>query len=289
MTPNVSSNPGCYVQHLGDCRGPVNREHVVSRALLEAIWQGESSGSLYGLTFLCATPDEPAQLGINALTAKILCERHNGALNPFDAEIVKFFRAMERLVLDEIKGEPVAVNSYICGDFIERWMFKTLINGLFSGNFPVPFVNSFAGQLPPDEALQIIYRNTPFPNNQGIYLTQDLSRVDHHVFRLEVVGHPTGIVGLRMWILGSLFSLVLTDECDAFPELVTATYRPKKIVSAKTRNAIELSWAGKFSDTALEMSMSNPPNSEKRGQPTAAIPAGTESGTETIEIYQKPP
>jgi hypothetical protein len=261
MTHRVSSNPGCYAQRLGDCRGPVNGEHVVTRALLESVWQGKPDGHVYGLTFLRAAPDEPAQLGIKALTAKILCQGHNSALSPFDTEIVKFFRANERLVLDEINGGPIAVNSYVCGDVIERWMLKTLINGLFSGNFPVPFVNSFAGQLPDDEALQIIYRNAPFPKKQGIYLTRDRSRVDHHVFRLEVVGHPTGIIGLRMWVMGLLFSLVLTDERDAFPELAAATYRPKKIITAKTRNAIVLKWAGEFTDTALELHLSDPPTS----------------------------
>jgi hypothetical protein len=75
---------------------------------------------------------------------------------------------MKQPVLDEINGEPVAVNSYVRGDFIERWMFKTLINGLFSGTFPAPFVNSFAGQPPGDEALQIIYRNAPFPQGTGL-------------------------------------------------------------------------------------------------------------------------
>src|SRR5262249_29863863 len=150
---------------------------------------------------------------------------------------------------------------YVRGDFIERWMFKTLLNGLFSGNFPVPFVNSFAGQLPGNEALQIIYRNARFPKGQGIYLAHDRSRVDHHVFRLEVVGHPTGICGLRMWVMGSLFSLVLTDERDAFPELATATYRPKKIITTTTRNAIVHSWAGEFTDTTLELYISiRPPN-----------------------------
>jgi hypothetical protein len=91
-----------------------------------------------------------------------------------------------------------------------------------------------------------------FPKEQGFYLTHDRSRVDHHVFRLEVVGHPTGIVGLRMWVTGSLFLLVLTDAHDAFPELAAATYRPQKLIAAKSRNAIMLSWAGEFTDTALE-------------------------------------
>jgi hypothetical protein len=214
---------------------------------------------VYGLSFLRATPDEPAQLGIKALTAKILCQGHNEALSPFDAEFAKLFRGMERLMVSETNGDPVGANSYGQGDSIERWMFKTLINGLFSGNFPVPFVNTFAGQPPSDEALEIIYRNAPFPKGRGVYLSQDHSRVDHHVFRLEVVGRPTGVVGLRAWVMGSLFLLVLTDETDAFPELATATYRPRKIVTAKTRNGIVLSWAGEFTDAELELRLSDGP------------------------------
>src|SRR5690606_21132648 len=107
-------------------------------------------------------------------------------------------------------------------------------------------------------ALQIIYRNAPLPKEQGLYISHDRSLVDHHVFRLEVVGHSTGIVGLRMWVMGSLFLLVMTDERDAFPELARTTYRPEKIVGEKTQSAIVLSWTGEFTDTALELRLSDP-------------------------------
>jgi hypothetical protein len=259
MTPNIS-NPGCYAQRLCDCRGPVNREHVVTDAVLQAVWQGAKGGSVYGLTFLDATPENPAQIGIKALTAKILCEGHNSTLSPFDAEIVKFFKALERLVQSEHDGEPAARNSYVDGDHVERWMLKTLLNGLFSGNFPAPFTDRFAGQLPRDEWLQVIYRNAALPPGQGLYLSNGLGLVNYQtVFLLEVIGHETGIVGLRMWLFGTLFSLVLTDQRDAFPELAAATYRPAKIVTQKTRNGIVLSWAGDFTDTALEFRMSKTP------------------------------
>lgn len=179
-----------------------------------------------------------------------------GALSEFDAEMVKLFRGMERLVVAEDRGEPVAVNTYVRGDLIERWMLKTLINGLFSGNFPVPFVDSFKGQLPPDESLQVIYRNVPLARGAGMYFSHALSRVDHHVFRLEAVGEPAGIVGLRMRVFGSVISLVLKVEVGAFPEIATATYRPRKIVAAKTRNGVVLSWPGEYTDATLELHLS---------------------------------
>lgn len=256
----IASNPGCFAQRLGDCRGPVNREHVVTEALLREVWQGAKGGSVYGLTRISSTPDDPAQIGIKALTAKILCEKHNSDLSPFDSEIVKLFRAMERLVQSEHDGKPVAVNSYLCGDSIERWMLKTLLNGLYSGNFPVPFTEGFAGQLPPDDWLQVIYRNVGLPPGLGLYVSAGLGIVNYKtVFLLEAVGNPTGIIGLRLWLFGSLFTLVMNDHRDAFPELASATFRPKRIVTQKTRNAIVLKWAGDFTDETLELRMSDKP------------------------------
>ena len=267
MTPK-SSHPECYARELGDCRGPVSREHVVTDTLLKEVWQGAKGGEVYGLPRICATPEDPVQIGIKALTAKILCKGHNSDLSQFDAEIMKFFKAMERLVRSEHDGEPAAQNSYVNGDFIERWMLKTLYNGLFSGNFGVPFIEDFTNQLPPENGLRTIYRDEPFPPGWGLYMSGDQSRIDHHVLQVLAVGHPTGIVGLRMWLFGSLFTLVLTDEHDVFPELATATYRPKKIVTAKTRNGIVFSWAGEFTDETLELRMSETPF--KDGSPRAA-------------------
>jgi hypothetical protein len=146
-------------------------------------------------------------------------------------------------------------------------MLKTLLDGLFSGNFPASFAQSFAGQLPPDEWLQIIYRNASFPPGQGMYVSNGLGQVNYRtVFLLEVMGHQTGIVGLRMWMFGTLFTLVLAEESerDAFPELATATFRPAKIVSQKTRNGIVLSWAGSLTDTTLELRMSDKPFAETK-------------------------
>jgi hypothetical protein len=259
MTPAVCSNPGCYAQRLRACRGHVNREHVVSESLLEAIWPNESGGLVYGLTFLRNDPNNPSRLGIGSLTARILCEGHNRDLSPFDSEMTKFFKATERLVLDDITGERVGHKYFVNGDRVERWMLKTLSNGLYSGNFPVPFVNSFVGVLLPDENLRTIFRNGPFPPGRGLYVTHDQSRVDHHVFRLAVVGDPSGIVGLRMWMFGSLYTLVLIDDHGPFPELTGATYRPARTVTAKHRNAIAMSWAGDHSDITMVIAFSDTP------------------------------
>ncbi len=262
MNNPAASNPGCYARHLCDCRGPVNREHVVSDSLLAEVWQGEKAGRVHGLTFLNGkTQHDPAILGIKSLTAKILCTGHNNDLSPFDSEVTKLFRARERQVMAEDSGNPVAENSYMDGNRIERWMFKTLCNGLFSGNFPVPFETSFVGQMPDDRTLKIIFRDDPFPAGWGVYVNCGGHPLNANtVFRLAVVGAPEGIVGLRMWMLGCQFTLVLTDDREQlFPDLANDTFRPKKIIATKTRNATVFSWRGECTDMVLEFALTDPP------------------------------
>jgi hypothetical protein len=222
------------------------------------VWEGERGGRVYGLTFLNrkATPENPARLSIASLTARILCERHNSQLSKLDTEAAKLFRGLERLRAGEENGESVAANTYINGDRVERWMLKTLLNGAYSGNFPVPFVRSFAGQLPPDEVLQVIYRGAPFAAGEGLYMGLAPALVNHEVFQLEVVGHQTGIVGLRVWMFGTLFTLVLSKERESFPELDRASYRPRRIVTANTRNSILFSWDGESSGQVFQIARS---------------------------------
>jgi hypothetical protein len=64
-----------------------------------------------------------------------------------------------------------------------------------------------------------------------------------------------------MWMMGSLYSLVLTEERDAFPELASATYRPRKLITKQTRNAVVFSWEGEFTDIELELRFTDPPMS----------------------------
>jgi hypothetical protein len=258
---NNSSNPGCYAQPLCDCKGPVNREHVVSDSLLKEIWRGENGGPVYGLTFLKdKSQEEPANLGIKSLTAKILCTGHNLYLSPFDTEITKLFLARERQVIAENNGSPCAENCYVDGDRIERWMLKTLCNGIYSGNFPVPFVNSFKGQSLDIDTLKIIFKDSPFPPGWGVYVNSNGHYVNaDNILQLKVEGSPEGIIGLHMWMLGCLFTLVLTDDREQFKELTTAIYRPKKIVANKTRNATVFSWRGKHSHRPVEFAFTDPP------------------------------
>ncbi|MES2671749.1 MAG: hypothetical protein V4673_15195 [Pseudomonadota bacterium] len=64
----------------------------------------------------------------SAMTAKILCEKHNSGLSPLDSEAGK----LADLLLSSARGNMIG-RPELNGLLIERWALKTLINGLVAG------------------------------------------------------------------------------------------------------------------------------------------------------------
>jgi hypothetical protein len=73
---------GCYLSHTNDCGGGMSREHYISETVLEQL--SEPAVAIDGVFWL--PPGERKVVGINSLTANILCVRHNSALSALDAE-----------------------------------------------------------------------------------------------------------------------------------------------------------------------------------------------------------
>jgi len=72
-------------EHMGLFRG-LSAEHYMSRSVLEALGDTVAIG---GAPWLGR--GEQREIGINKLTAKILCSRHNTALFPADTAAGEFF------------------------------------------------------------------------------------------------------------------------------------------------------------------------------------------------------
>lgn len=74
------------------------------------------------------------QVGINALTARILCGRHNSKLSVLDTDAGQFFEKLEDIRLD-IGRRSLSTKttiSYFSGETLERWMLKVFC-GIFFG------------------------------------------------------------------------------------------------------------------------------------------------------------
>jgi hypothetical protein len=115
------SHPRCYLSATGDCDQEISREHYLSEAVLSEIGP---MIDVAGMPWL--RPEEHRLLPTSALTAKVLCRRHNSALQVLDAEAAIFFRALKQI--DEDFGRRSlsrkSLNFLISGDAIERWMLK---------------------------------------------------------------------------------------------------------------------------------------------------------------------
>jgi hypothetical protein len=106
---DTTSQRRCWAADVGGCSEKISREHLISRSLLP------------GHTILVEGFDwckEPKAIGIEALTRKILCTRHNSNLSSADEAIAQ---------LNNLANQP-KLGVSISGRALERWFLKTLVN-----------------------------------------------------------------------------------------------------------------------------------------------------------------
>jgi len=247
----MPGHPNCFAQSLCNCAGDMSGEHYVSAAILRAVSQAEKAVRVSGLK--CVPSGETRAIGIKNLVGKILCKHHNSELSPFDAAGLAFFNGMERILVPDTPIAPLQVS----GDQLERWMLKTLIGGLYCGQFPTPEGMNLKDVCPPDAWLGVLFQNHPLPPRGGLYLIHgedgEQFRMDHEVLKFAVVpgrSATTGeavITGLRMWVFGIEFYLCMHNLPDPLPEgyrLRHAILRPTHITGGAADETLILDWVG---------------------------------------------
>jgi len=78
----------CWAAVLGNCGGGISGEHLVSKRLFR-----RKTVVVQGLPW---NEKNPQSIGLNALTANILCRDHNSALSIVDDEGIAAFHAIRR-------------------------------------------------------------------------------------------------------------------------------------------------------------------------------------------------
>jgi hypothetical protein len=157
---------GCYAAQLGDCSGPLNREHFVSKNLLKEFEEdgrlqirGYPHGNDLGTLLMCA----------ESMSAKILCEGHNSRLSDVDREggrfILAFFDTHNGLL-----GEKFTIDkTYECdGPLVERWMLKYCCGLLASGQAGFG-PDRIEKTTPPLEFLQVLFGLETLPKEWGLH------------------------------------------------------------------------------------------------------------------------
>lgn len=114
----------CWARVLGGCGGGFSGEHIVSKGLFR--------GNKVHVAGTPWTTGAPKAIGINSLTANMLCRNHNSALSPVDEEGILAFHAIHRFE-EILSGRQVPENgiglSHVArGPLMERWFVKHAIN-----------------------------------------------------------------------------------------------------------------------------------------------------------------
>lgn len=161
-----SSTKICWAASLGGCSDKRSREHLVSRALFKT-----SVVEVEGFAW-CR---DRKQVGLDRLTARILCTTHNSLLSEVDQEAARLFefwrRASEMLdVRSRLKPRRWNVKRHaVCGVRLERWFLKTMIALLFAHPDEVRWSEAVGAHLVPREWVMRAYGLDNFPPGVGLY------------------------------------------------------------------------------------------------------------------------
>jgi hypothetical protein len=176
---------GCYATRLGDCSGPLNREHFVSKNLLKEF---EEAGKLQVTGYPHGNKAGRLLMSVESMSAKVLCERHNSQLSDVDTEgsrfLLAFFDAHTGLIEERFTTDQTWDFD---GLLIERWMLKAACGLLASGQAGVG-TERIERTHPPLEFLHVLFGLESFPREwEHIQTSRQLQKA-----RLESRPFPWG-------------------------------------------------------------------------------------------------
>ena len=116
------SHRRCLFAYTDNCGGRISGEHILSAAVLRRL-SADDKITISG-------PGGSRRVSIlnSSLTIKRLCQRHNSALSPLDAEAGRFIRAIQMAERVFTERAVPAQNFCFFHTFdLERWFLKTLL------------------------------------------------------------------------------------------------------------------------------------------------------------------
>ena len=207
------SHPDCYARDLADCSKEVSREHFISKSVLEML--GTDPLRIRGAHWLPSGKDQT--ISPTAMTAKVLCTRHNNALSPLDTLAAKFIRF--------VRGEAPFTELIIQGYELERWILKTLCGFLAQG---VVAVNGRPVEVSPPKlaSVRTLFERAPIAEGCGLcYIQGEHGQFSPGSMEFYVMANePLGVlgIGLRIEYLRLLFTLCPVTPTSKTPNGILA-------------------------------------------------------------------
>jgi hypothetical protein len=244
------AQPKCYAGELADCGPEMSREHYMTESVLQGIAGSGTTIEVSGLPWLSGTASQT--LPTASLKAWVLCEKHNNALAELDAESSNLRKFMDQIHAHFNDGQDEEF--LVDGDWLERWMLKTVCGHIASGNMVNQQGESIDGWKPPLQWLEIIFQRQPFPTGCGLYLSRknagkcvDISRQLLRVAPLFDRDQKS-VIGMRMWLFEVECILAMHESVRYARErlLDDAIYRPGILLyqDPKCQKRLVFQWSG---------------------------------------------
>ena len=199
------ANPGCYARASNDCDHQLTREHWISDDLLERV-SGDNKKvvAVEGAAWQ-GTRGKQKTIGINSLSARMLCERHNGALSPLDKMASESFSHLRDDLLDMMwrvgTVEFPRGFTLVSGPYFELWLLKVLwgaieakaltVNGHVAYGFRL-------GGVTAETLAEILWRGADWPKHWGLYVLLDQNNdipVKQNSVRLRLASMGSEVLG----------------------------------------------------------------------------------------------
>lgn len=167
----------CYAKLLGDCRGRISHEHVVSDGVLALIADANDKLLVSGLAWL--PEGEVKELTPAALTTRCLCEEHNSYLSRYDAAAIKFFSALRSALRAAHRGEPSAAEEVaVDGKLIAGWLLKRYLGHASSDQFRSSKGSGAADLEVEDTLVHILFGREAWPSAWRVGITSAITVLD---------------------------------------------------------------------------------------------------------------
>ncbi len=167
--------------------------------------------------------DKPVRVGLEAATAKILCEKHNSALSDIDNAGGAAFAALREIdkltgVRQKLKLHPWRlVKTTIDGPSFERWCLKAVINLSCNRGHPIGRDSEVAGR-PSDRLVRIVFGLQLFVGRAGLYSITRVGmqmKMDGKVSFAPLFKNNLHIEAGLIWFRGFMYMLFLEEDGPA--------------------------------------------------------------------------
>jgi hypothetical protein len=204
-------------------------------------------------------PSASQDLSTEALTANILCERHNNALSPLDSEAELLFRNLTEIFSHQHARSLSTKDTYclVSGDNIELWMLKSACGLYYSVASDQRTKPSATLSINLEKVHSALFKHK-WDAGAGLYLNAtigDTALISGNHAGFIPLGIETRFAGIRVSFHGLELDLIFDAETLNGSAGVGKVFRPGELMftTGKRLDSVIFTWANEIHLKSVRM------------------------------------